>query len=160
MQDKLACGPCFLAEHGTAIIGVITAGYVDLAYRQANALEVTHTYVLPEHRKYPVIAKLFDAVESYADEHQLPVCFHELNWLAALKDEPTQGERVEKLYKFRKYEGPIITSYMRHPTAHGNASTYRHVGRAYLYRGSDGEDGQLPPLAGVRYSPRDDGSGG
>lgn len=149
--DKFASGPCFFAEKEAVVVGVVTASYVDLAYRQADALEITHTFVLPEHRKYPVVAKLFDAVEAFADAHRLPVCFHELNWLAGIRDEPSQGERVEKLYQFRKYEGPIVSSQMRYPAADGKPPVFRHVGRAYLYRGSPRRDCPLPPLAGVRY---------
>lgn len=136
VRTKLASGPCFLAEENEALIGVVTSSYVDMAYRQADALEITHTYVLPHRRKYPVVAALFDAVEAYADEHRLAVCFHELNWLAAINGEPSAGDRVARLYEFRKYEGPIVSSYMRQAATSEGRPPYRHVGRGYLYRGA------------------------
>lgn len=147
--DSLASGPCFFAETSDAIIGVIAAHYVDLAYRQAEALEISHTYVLPAHRRYSVVSKLFDAVEDYADEHRLPVCFHELNWSAAIKDEPSEGHRVEKLYKFRKYIGPIISSGMRYPSVDGKPARFRRVGRAYLYQPKGCRAIGLPPIPDV-----------
>lgn len=164
--ESLTAGPCFFAEVGDAAVGVITARYVDLAYRSAEALEISHTFVLPAHRRYSVVAKLFDAVEAYADEHRLPVCFHELNWSAAIKDEPSEGHRVEKLYKFRKYIGPIISSSMRYPAVEGQPARFRHVGCAYLYRPKGCPPAPLPPIPSVPHPrstsaepPDEEGSG-
>lgn len=132
--SKLSAGPCFVAEEDRSLIGVMTSNYVDMAYRRGEALEVTHTYVLPHRRRYPVIAALFDAVESFADQRRLAICFHELNWRAAIANLPSEGHRVEKLFRFRKYEGPVGASYMRQPAAVDPKPAYRHVGRTYLYR--------------------------
>lgn len=139
--SKLIGGPCFMAVEDTSPIGVMTSNMVDMAYRQADALEITHTYVLPHRRRYPVIAALFDAVEAYADMRRLAVCFHELNWRAAIANVPSDGKRVEKLYKFRKYQGPIGASYMRQPPAGETPPPYRHVGRTYLYPGPGQRNG-------------------
>lgn len=147
--NSLANGPCFFAETNDEAVGVVTAHYVDLAYRAAEALELSHTYVLPAHRRYAVVAKLFDAVEAYADEHRLPVCFHELNWSAAIKDEPSEGHRIQKLYQFRKYAGPIISSSMRYPAVDGRTARFRQVGRAYLYQPKGCPPMALPPIPDV-----------
>ena len=151
-EHALKClidGPCFFAETSDAVVGVITAEYVDLAYRAADALELSHTYVLPAHRRYSVVSKLFDALEAYADEHRLPVCFHELNWSAAINDEPSEGHRVEKLYQFRKYAGPIILSGMRYPAVDGRPARFRQVGRAYLYQPKACPPIAMPPIPDV-----------
>lgn len=160
IAEKLEKGTCFVVEENGEIIGAITTNPVDLGNRLATeAIEVMHTFVRRDRRNYKAIAALFDAVEAHADHHSLAIFFHELNFPAALRGEVSDGARVEKLYKFRRYVGPVGASYVRSPpSSPDERPPYRHVGRTYLYTaGMRTRQGKKPPV--VQRPPKNDDDG-
>lgn len=150
IASKLAKGVCFVLEHDGEVVGACTTNPLDLGHRIANAIEVTHTYVRPDKRAYNAVTALFDALEAHADRYWMHIFWHELNFPAALRGEPSESARLEKLYKFRRYE-PIGISHARDPdTSADPRPGYRHVGRSFLYRPGTGRNNACI-LSSVRH---------
>lgn len=165
---KLAMGVCFVVEDDGEIIGAITTNPIDVGHRMAfEAVEASHAYVRSDRRNYKAIAALYDAVEDYADGNGLKIFWHRLNYPEALRGEPSQSDRVDKLYKFRKYK-LVGEFYVRYPASEiGGKSPYVRCGSTYLYepgmrarrRGSPANVRRAPgPTAAPSEGDDDDGS--
>ncbi len=127
MTGIVCSGVSFLAEIDQTVIGVIMCGCVDLAYTQTRHLETQHLYVSPQARKSLAAISLLKAAEDYADGNGLVILFHQMDYQSAIYGRKNNSSRVERLYKSRKYEGPVDTGTV--------GRERRRVGISYRYTG-------------------------
>ena len=122
--EKLSSGVVIVLEADGEIVGAVTLSRVDLGYRHDDALETTHTFLLPRVRSMQAMKALFQGVEAYADQSGVVVMFHQLWYRQAIRNEAMDDGRFDAFYSFLGYR-EAGTSFARHP--------YRKVGRSYIY---------------------------
>ncbi len=135
----------FIAFADEEPAGAIIARRISVGFRRLNAIETDYLYLTVEHRSIRAVSALLDALEAYADEQGVCVCVHQLDYIGVVAGEETNGPRVEALYKFRKYKGPVGEVHARQP--------YARAGVTYLY---EGKPALKPSVPGVR-KPEDKG---
>lgn len=73
-------------------------------------LETHHLYILPHARSTNAAALLLDAVEAFANERDIVVIFHQMDYHSALNGKANNSRVVERLFRLRGYEGPVDTA--------------------------------------------------
>ncbi|MCB1518986.1 MAG: GNAT family N-acetyltransferase [Hyphomicrobiaceae bacterium] len=141
LSERLAYGMSFLARKAGEPIGTIMCRPLDLGFRMGSDIETDYTYVIESERKLPVITALLNAAESFADSRGATLIMHQLDYLAAVAGSKSNGDRVEKLYRRRRYVAGNVV-YARQP--------YVRVGLTYLYTGATSQAVQGMKLPGVR----------
>lgn len=139
MHDALDEDITFIAFADEEPAGAIIARRIDVGYRRLEDVETDYLYLTVEHRSIRAVSALLDALEAFADEHGLCVCVHQLDYVGVVAGEETNSRRVEALYRFRKYAGPVGEVHARQP--------YARAGVTYLY---EGQPGRKPAVRGVR----------
>lgn len=129
----------FIAFAGEEPAGAIICRCIDVGYRRLEHIETDYVYLTVEHRSLQAVSALLDAMEALADERGVCVCVHQLDYVGVVAGEETNSRRVEALYRFRKYTGPVGDVEVRQP--------YARAGVTYLY---EGKPARKPCVAGVR----------
>lgn len=137
MQHALEAEMTFIAFAGEEPAGAIICRHVDIGICRLDDIETDYIYLAPEHRSLPAISALLNAMEAFADERNISVCVHQLDYVAAIAGEESNGRRVEALFKFRDYRSRVGDVYTRQP--------YVRTGVTYLYKG----DPNKPSPTGV-----------
>lgn len=127
MHRLVVEGRCFIATRDETVVGLIACVPIDTGFAKLPDLETAHIYVRAGERSSAVIFEMFKAVEAYATSHGVKVLFHQVNYPAAIDARPSNGDRVETLFKRRRYDGPIDIVYA--------VPDYTRVGLTYLFDG-------------------------
>ena len=125
MSRLVIDGHCFVAKRHGAVIGLIACMPIDVGYARIADLETAHIYVRAEERASNAVFKLFEGVEAYAADNGLKVLFHQADYPSAIDGRRCNGDRVETLFRRRRYEGPIDIVYA--------APDFTRVGITYLF---------------------------
>jgi len=120
-------GVSFIAVLGDEIVGVIMCSYVNMGFVQTTHLETAHLYVLPSARNTRATANLLTAVEDYADRHEVVLILHQMDYQSAIYGGENNSLRVERLFRFRGYKGPVDTATVG-PEQRRVGVSYRYVG--------------------------------
>lgn len=125
MSRLVIDGHCFVAKRNGAVIGLIACMPIDVGYARIADLETAHIYVRAEERASKAVFKLFEGVEAYAADNGLKVLFHQADYPSAIDGRRCNGDRVETLFRRRRYDGPIDIVY--------SAPDFTRVGITYLF---------------------------
>lgn len=113
LANGVAIGVCIRGK----LIGVAMFTRIDAGFALLDELESAHIFIHTDYRSPRVAKSLFEAIHQLADATGRPVLLHQVAYFDMLAGRKEQTERVEKLYKRMKFDGPYGITYVCRPTS-------------------------------------------